>query len=637
MKFILDEILKYSVLSLMLLITSGVMAQDSDTANKIALQQKEDRPNVIVVMTDDQGYGELSYHGNPILKTPNLDQLAGQSLRFTDFHVSSVCTPTRGQLLTGLDAARNGAVNVSSGRTLLRSDLPTMADFFAKSGYRTGIFGKWHLGDNYPYRPEDRGFDETIWFPSSHINSVSDYWGNDYFDDVYIHNGSRERFKGYSTDVFFDRAMDWMKAQAKAGQPFFTYLPTNTPHQPYWAPKEDIKAIEEAFAASEFSKMEQELKEKIIRYLAMIRNIDTNMGKLDNFLKKEGLSNSTILIFTNDNGSTFAPYYYNAGMRGRKAQLWEGGHRVSFFIRLPHEGLGDPHGIDGLTQIQDVLPTLLDLCGIVPSTPPKFDGISLAPVLYGSATVPEERMLIVNYSRMPHGFDYPSPASPSIMRREEAAVLWKRWRLLRENELYNLVSDPMQQTNVINQHPEIAKKMRDHLNSWWAGVSETVNEPQAVTIGSDAENPVKLTSVEWLDVFVDLQWQIRQGVRKNGYWVLNVEEAGEYEFELRRWPRETELALAESLPSSHVRDGDDFLTPGVALPISAARIFISGVKSIKEAKPTSFSDERKVRPGDKSVTFTTNLEAGSVRLHTWFDDKDGQPISGAYYVYVRRK
>ena len=152
------------------------------------------RPNVLVIMTDDQGYPEISAHGNPVLQTPNLDCLHRQSVRLSDYHVSPMCTPTRGQLLTGLDAARNGAVNVSSGRALLRPENPTMANYFAVAGYSSGVFGKWHLGANYPYRPQDRGFQESVWYPSSSIPSVPAYWGNDYFDDVYFHNGKEKQF-----------------------------------------------------------------------------------------------------------------------------------------------------------------------------------------------------------------------------------------------------------------------------------------------------------------------------------------------------------------------------------------------------------------------------------------------------------
>ncbi len=209
------------------------------------------RPNVIIVITDDQGYGDLACHGNPVALTPHLDQLHDESVRLVDFHAAPMCTPTRGQMLTGLDAARNGAVNVSSGRTLLRADLPTMADIFRAGGYRTGVFGKWHLGDNYPYRPQDRGFEESLWFPSSHISSLPDYWENDYFDDVYCRNGTRERYEGYCTEVFFREAMAWMQNRVDADEPFFAYLPTNAPHYPLWVPAEDREAAEAAFAAGE--------------------------------------------------------------------------------------------------------------------------------------------------------------------------------------------------------------------------------------------------------------------------------------------------------------------------------------------------------------------------------------------------
>ncbi|MFH5885327.1 arylsulfatase [Halalkalibaculum sp. DA3122] len=638
---------KLSVVGLLLLIPFELLSIDGEKPNNNSQQTDGQKPNVIIIMTDDQGYGELSYHGNPILDTPNLDQLAKQSVELTDFHVAPMCTPSRGQLLTGMDAARNGALNVSSGRTLMRSELPTIADYFKHSGYTTGLFGKWHVGDNYPYRPQDRGFEETIWFPSSHINSVPDYWGNDYFDPVLRHNGKEEQFDGYSTDIFFEQAMAWMKEKAESDKPFFTYLPTNTPHQPFWAPEEDIEVLKEAYKNSKFSSAQtgespeflhtEDMQKNLIRYLAMIRNIDTNIGKLMDFLGDEGLSNNTILIFLNDNGSTFAPQYYKAGMRGMKTQLWEGGHRVSFFIRWPNGDLGNERKVNGLTTVQDVLPTLIDLTGIVPHTTTKFDGISLAPALQGATEVPEERMVVINYSRMPFGFDYRSPANPSIVRRNGAAVLWKHWRLLRGTELYNLEEDPMQQTNVIDQYPIVTQKMNDHLDQWWKEVKNDVNEPLAVSIGDEAENPTKLTAVEWLDVFVDLQRQVRNGVRKNGYWHLNVEQAGEYEFELRRWPREADLALSDPLPSDHVRKGDEFLVSGKALPISEAQIYISGDANKQEGGSIILNETKEVSSGEKAVTFSTNLEPGSIRLHTWFNNEDGGSITGAYYVYVKRK
>ena len=162
------------------------------------------------MITDDQGYGDLVCHGNPVAVTPNMDRLHPQSIRLTDFHVAPMCTPTRGQLLTGADAARSGAVSVSAGRTLLRADMETLPTLFSSAGYKTGIFGKWHLGDNYPDRPQDRGFQESLWFPSSHVTSLPDHWDNHYFDDHYVRNGTRESHSGYCNEMFFNRAKDWL-------------------------------------------------------------------------------------------------------------------------------------------------------------------------------------------------------------------------------------------------------------------------------------------------------------------------------------------------------------------------------------------------------------------------------------------
>ncbi len=586
----------------------------------------QNRPNVILIITDDQGYGDLACHGNPVARTPHLDQLHQQSVRLADFHVAPMCTPTRGQLLSGLDAARNGAVNVSSGRTLLRADIPTMADIFTAGGYRTGLFGKWHLGDNYPYRPQDRGFDESLWFPSSHITSLPDYWENDYFDDVYCHNGIRQRQEGYCTEVFFRRATDWMQQQIEADQPFFTLLPTNAPHYPLWVPPEDRQAIEAAFDqdGDQLPDLPDDLRPQIIRFLAMIRNIDTQVGQLRHFLQQQDVDRDTILIFMTDNGSTFGPVYYNAGMRGKKCELWEGGHRVPFFLHWPNGDLGLPREIGGLTQVQDILPTLMDFCGLRPPDSLELDGINLAPALRGQAPVPQDRKLTINYSRMPGGLDYPTPASPARMRREGACVLWKRWRLLEGTALYNLDSDPQQQRDIAAEHPDIVEQMRQHLDHWWQKVEPVANQVQYITIGSDAENPMTLSACEWMDVFVDQQRQVRVAERKNSYWHLHVECPGRYTFALRRWPAESGLKLQQDCPPTQLTDGA--FDAGVALPITRARLLVDNQIHIKE-----------IGPQDEAALFSLDLPSGPTLLHTWFDDEAKQPICGAYYVGVERE
>jgi arylsulfatase A-like enzyme len=572
-----------------------------------------DPPNVIIIITDDQGYGELSVHGNPILKTPHLDKLHAQSVRLTDFHTAPMCTPTRGQLITGTDAARNGALNVSSGRTLLQTGIPTIQEIFAEYGYKTGLFGKWHLGDNYPYRPQDRGFNESLWFPASHIGSVPDYWENDYFNDVYIRNEKLEQFEGFCTDIFISEAMQWMKKCADENQTFLSLIPLNAPHSPFYAHEKDIAEMERIVNHSNIN-MPPARKKDFIRYLAMIRNIDDNIGYLMDFLDEEKLSDNTILIFMTDNGSTFGPDYYNAGMRGRKTTPYEGGHRVPFFIRWPEGGLINPSDIDGLTQVQDVLPTLLELC-MLPHNKTLFDGISLAPVLKGKGKIPEDRILFINYSRMPLFFDYPSPFSNTLLRETGTVVLFKRWRLIDDTELYDLSTDFAQEKNIIDEQAEITTFLRNKRAAWWSTVKETANRVIKVPVGHPQENPVKLTSCEWMDVLVDMQAQVVRGERKNSYWLLDITKDGEYEFRLRRYPPESGLKLSDNMMN------------GINIPISSSRILIvQGEKIFSERKP--------VKSDDEYIAFRFFLEKGEIALHTWFDDASNQSLMGSYYADI---
>jgi len=600
-----------------------------------ANNNSQDRPNVILIMTDDQGYPELSIHGNPILKTPNLDKLAQTSVRFGDFHAAPMCAPTRGQLITGMDAAANGLVNVSSGRAFLRPDLPTMGTIFMANGYNTGVFGKWHLGANYPYRPQDRGFEESVWFPSSHIGSVSDYWGNDYFDDTYWHNGTREKFKGYCTDVFFNEAKKFMQKSIKEDKPFFAYIPTNTPHEPFIAKEEDLEAMRKAYAESSFAD-NKELRKNLIPYLAMIRNIDTNVGSLLEFLEEQKIADNTIVIFLTDNGSIQGYRYFNANMRGMKCELWDGGHRVPCFIKWPEGDFANIGAeVPGLAQVQDILPTLVDLCGLNKPMPMDFDGLSLASVLRGKEKIPEDRMLFINYSRMPDFVNYPAPYGQTRVRKEGAAVLWKGWRLLECRELYNRADDPMQENNVFDKYPEVVNKMMEGLDRWWKNVRDDVNEPQRIVVGTKYENPSILTACDWLDVFVDQQPQISRGVRKISYWCLDVAQEGNYEFELRRWPKETDSPIAGECKMID-RTGK---LGGTALPINSASIYIGGVnhRSVAEKRPYRFEGLTKsVKPEDTAVTFDVHLKPGPVYLHTFFNIQSAG-IIGAYYVYVTRK
>jgi hypothetical protein len=340
------------------------------------------------------------------------------------------------------------------------------------------------------------------------------------------------------------------------------------------------------------------------------------------FLEDAGLLSNTIVVFLTDNGSTFGQDYYNAGMKGRKTELWEGGHRVPLFIRTPPDMFPQPAVIDELCQVQDLLPTLSSMAGIK-DIPDNLDGIDLSPLIKGDDAALEDRMLVINYSRMPPFKVSYTTDNPSIPKKDGAAVLWKNWRLLENRELYDLNSDPHQDHDVAPEYPEIFQQMSDHLNEWWRSVEDGVLDIQRVVIGHDAENPMMITACEWLDVFVDQQAQVRRGVKKNGVWHIIVDRPGTYEFELRRWPRETGFALRDSMASTIVTDGR--YVAGIPLNIHTARIRIGGKDKTKSIKHS-----------DQSAAFTFDLEKGKNTIETWFYNGEDESICGAYYVYINR-
>jgi arylsulfatase len=310
-------------------------------------------------------------------------------------------------------------------------------------------------------------------------------------------------------------------------------------------------------------------------------------------------------------------------MRGGKSTLWEGGHRVPCFIRWPDGQLRRPGDVRELTQVQDLLPTLIDLCGLQAPPHAKFDGTSLAPLLRGTADSLPDRTLVIHYSRVPWDSKRLTRGSAAIPRRDGAAVLWKRWRLLYDSELYNLDVDPGQTQNVIEKHPQIAARMRGHYAKWWDAVKDQVNVPERIVVGHHAANPMLLSSCEWYDVIVDQQRQVRLGDQRNGALHLEIAETGSYEFELRRWPREAELPLRAGLPETRVTDG--VYAAGVSLPITEARLSIGGIKY-----------HRRVAEEDAAATFQTLLESGPTDVATHFLDRSGHELCGAYYLYVKR-
>ena len=547
------------------------------------------QPNVVLVMTDDQGYGDLRAHGNSKIKTPNLDKLYTQSVRLTNFHVSPTCSPTRASLLTGRYNNRTGVWHTIMGRSLLRRDEVTMADIFFANGYRTGIFGKWHLGDNHPFRPQERGYGEVLVHGGGGVGQTPDYWDNNYFDDTYIHNGKPEKFTGYCTDVFFDAALNFIEADK--GRPFFCYLPTNAAHGPF--------LVSDRYA-DPYRK--DGIPDRRARFFGMITNIDENMARLTTKLEKLGLAENTILIFMTDNGTAGGDY--NCGMRGRKGSEYDGGHRVPCFIRWPDGGLERGHDIDRLSAHIDLLPTLMDLCNLEQPDNLQLDGISLSPVLHGNHTSRPDRTIVVDSQRIEH---------PEKWRK--SAVMTDRWRLINGKELYDMTVDPGQQNDVADKYGEIVSVLRREYEKWWDDVSERFNEYCEIIVGSEEEIPTRLTAHDWHETNGSLPWDqthILGALEANGFWALDIARSGTYEFSLRRWPEEVNCPINTAVPG------------GKAIKATNARLKIAG-----------YDQTQPVENNNPAVTFAVSLEAGKTQLKTWFID-DNNESRGAYYVTAKR-
>ena len=547
------------------------------------------RPNVIVILTDDQGYGDLACHGNTVIRTPNLDRLHGESVRFTNFHVDPLCSPTRSALMSGRYSARVGAWATVMSRNFLRRDETTMAQEFSANGYRTGIFGKWHLGDNYPYHPENRGFDEALTHRGGGVGNTPDAWGNSYFNDTYFRNGKPEKFTGYCTDVWFDNALKFVEANRR--NPFFLYVPTNAPHSPYRVP-------------AEFSRpyRERGLNEQLANFYGMITNIDQNVGRLRGRLKELGLDQDTLLVWMTDNGTAAGTpgaaggSYggFDAGMRATKGAPYDGGHRVPCFVSWPGGGIGGGRDAGVLASHFDLLPTFLDLAGLRRKGAKPLDGTSLGPVLRGKGELPERTLVVQTQQR-----DTPQKWTHS-------AVLTDGWRLVNGRELYDIRQDPGQKNDLAAARPETVEQLRASYEKWWANVSVRFGEYSPIVVGAPQENPTLITAHDWhTDSIAKVVWNqdfVRARVPGNGFWEIEAARAGEYEFTLREQPAEAKFAI----------------------PASSARLKVGGVERTAA-----------MEAGATSVAFRVPLEAGRARLETWLEGTDGK-TRGAYYVDVRR-
>ncbi len=571
--------------------------------------QKSEIPNVIVVMVDDQGYGDFAVHGNPIIKTPHLDKLHSESVRLTDFHVAPMSSPTRGQLMTGVDAMRNGCTAVCEGRSMPDAELPMMPKFFKDAGYATGHFGKWHLGDSYPYRPHDRGFDISLHLPGWGISSLPDFFHNSYFDPKLKLNDEVVQTKGYSADVIFDQAIEWIAECKAQGKPYFTYIASNTPHAPEY--------VAEEYSAPYAQIGEHEGNSVPANFYGMIANLDENMAKLDKFLEDNGLKENTIVIYTSDNGTQnkFAMKLYNAGMKGQKCSVFEGGHRVPCFIRWANGGLLHGQDVDQLTVIQDLLPTLLDMCNIKPG---KFDGVSLKSVLTSATAKLDDRMKVVHYRyKLKDG------------KWDNAAVMWNKWRLTAPNKLFDVSKDPHQDKNIAAEHPEVVKAMNEHYDAWYAEAAELYKKKRVVIVGSEVSNPTELLANDWNGGYCDNMNRLYAG-KERGYHNIHVEQEGDYQIKMSRWQFDSGIALCGYDPEL-IRPSDNiYMTPVdpslAAKPIAKAQLIVGDYNKTIDTKSA-----------DTVATFDIHLKKGDTTIEGIFLDKNGEAICGAFYIEVLRK
>jgi arylsulfatase A-like enzyme len=467
----------------------------------------------VLIMTDDQGWGDFGFHGNQKIKTPRLDQLARQSIELTQFYVSPVCSPTRASLLTGRYNYRTGAIDTYLGRSSMAPDETTLAEMLSAAGYSTGIFGKWHLGDNYPTRAIDQGFGEALVHRGGGVGQPSDPPGNSYFDPMLLHNGRDEKTSGYCSDVYTDAAMRFIETHQ--AEPFFIYLAFNCPHTPLQVPPE-----------YEARYQSEGLDVDTARLYGMVTNIDDNVGRLLDRLTQLKLDGHTLVVFLTDNGPQ--QRRYNGVLRDTKGSVYDGGIHVPCLLRWPGKFVAGQQ-VDQVSAHIDLTPTLLAACRVEPPAGVKFDGVNLLPALLGNTHSLSERLLFFQW----HRGDVPQKYRNCAVRGPRFKLLQPQGRAERDDfqpawELYDLQSDPGERQNLIEQHPDVAASMKTAYDKWLAEVSSTRGFPRPkIVAGTRHENPVTLTRQDW------------RGPRSGwggdgvGHWSVEVAVAGRYDVTVR--------------------------------------------------------------------------------------------------------
>jgi len=576
------------------------------------------RPNVVFVLTDDQGYPTLGCHGHPFIQTPNVDEFYTDSVRFDQFHSGTTCAPTRSGLMAGHYCNSTGVWHTIGGRSLLRRDEWSIADAMREAGYRTGMFGKWHLGDGYPYRPQDRGFETVVCHGGGGISQQPDWWGNDYFDDTYMVDGKPQAFKGYCTDVFFREALQFIETHKD--EPFFCYIATNAPHGPFNVDPQYRDLY-----------MDKPGGEQYARFLGMITNIDENFGRVRDRLSQLGLEDNTILVFMSDNGQTGVggcTDMYNAGMRGLKGSEYDGGHRIPCLVRWPNGEIDGGRTVSELTSYVDFMPTILDLCQVPVPPERTFHGESLVPIMRDAELDNhwQERVVVTDTQRVAHPVKW-----------RKSCVMKSKWRLVNRTELYNIETDPGQTTNIADQHPGLVQELRETYDQWWNLCARQMQDDIPISLGADAQEIAELRTHDLRNETCDVVWnqgQVRAGQNCVGYWEIDVETAGAYEFELRRWPREAGHTVAGGIDGHDVSFDRTGIAPGAENMYSGGKAmgFQTAFLNVSGMPQQSVT----VSPEDTCARLTVTLDPGPRHVRAYFADAAGWTLCSAYYVYVRR-
>lgn len=557
--------------------------------------QAQDRPNILIMMSDDQGYGDIGSHGNPHLKTPNMEAIGKQGVEMTHFFAYPNCSASRAALLTGRYPYRTGVTAVTQVDHFMNTSEETLAEILAANGYRTGIFGKWHLGDNTPMRPTDQGFQEALVHKGGGIGQAAGPAGNSYFDPVLEHNNKSKKYEGYCDDIFTDATMDFISKKDK--KPFLAYLATNLPHFPLQVPD----------ARAEPYRKKGLHEDNSLTY-GMIDNIDYNVGRVLEKLKELGIEENTLVIFLSDNGprnrrtkNDVYPGRWVANLRGTKTSVYDAGIRVPFFMRWPGK-IKPAQTTKTMGTIIDILPTVLDVCDIKSPGNIKIDGKSLLPIWKGETDTFEDRPFFTQMHYGPTPFKYmhfavrmqqyklvsPHDFPHGILYQPKDEELQE---VLSNLELYNVENDPSERINVAEKHPDIVEDLLAKYENWFDEVTEERDSKgiQRIHLGSASQPEVNLSRFDWGGPRV---------ISKNelGHWRVTT-EAGTYEVSL-------DLPDVKSDGIAHLKYNDIHL-------------------------------KKPITKGQKKVVFNeVSLPEGEGNFHAYF--KIGRLATGPLFVDVKR-